>query len=237
MTNAHPTPTPIRLLLVDDHDVTLWGLKQLAEASMRPMTVVGTATTRDALMQHPALAQCDVIVLDLTLQQEDSLTCLPLLTGQSAARVLILTGETDARRHYEAVLRGARGVVVKSEAAATLLRAITQVHDGGTWLDAGLLQSLAERRSQESSAPASSQSNRSRDPLASLTPKERDVVQAIVHHRGSKGLVVAAALGMSEHTLRNHLSVIYSKLGVRGKLELYVFATEHGLRAAEPPLP
>jgi hypothetical protein len=54
-------------------------------------------------------------------------------------------------------------------------------------------------------------------------------VQAVVTHRGAKSLVVADALGMSENTLRNHLSVIYGKLQVKGKLDLYAFAIEHGL--------
>jgi DNA-binding NarL/FixJ family response regulator len=54
-----------------------------------------------------------------------------------------------------------------------------------------------------------------------------------VRHRGAKGIAVADSLGMSEHTLRNHLTVIYSKLGVHGKLNLYVYALEHGL--ASPP--
>jgi DNA-binding CsgD family transcriptional regulator len=66
----------------------------------------------------------------------------------------------------------------------------------------------------------------------SLTPKERQVVGALVQHRGAKSLAVADALGMSEHTLRNHLTVIYSKLGVHGKLNLYVYAIEHGLAPA-----
>jgi hypothetical protein len=57
-------------------------------------------------------------------------------------------------------------------------------------------------------------------------------VQAMVKHGGAKSLTIADALGMSEHTLRNHLTVIYSKLGVQGKLNLYVYALEHGLAHA-----
>ena len=55
-----------------------------------------------------------------------------------------------------------------------------------------------------------------------------------MQHRGAKSFAVADALGMSEHTLRNHLTVIYSKLGVRGKLDLYAFALEHGLASLSP---
>ena len=65
--------------------------------------------------------------------------------------------------------------------------------------------------------------------IASLTPKELDVIAAVVRHRGAKSLILADGLGISEHTLRNHLTAIYQKLQVQGRLELYVYAKEHGL--------
>ena len=73
---------------------------------------------------------------------------------------------------------------------------------------------------------------RDRQRIASLTPREREIVVTMVHCSGAKQLAVADELNMSEHTLRNHLTTIYDKLGVRGRLELHVFSTTHGLGAA-----
>jgi DNA-binding CsgD family transcriptional regulator len=64
--------------------------------------------------------------------------------------------------------------------------------------------------------------------LASLTPREREIVDTLVKMASDKLLVVADTLNMSEHTLRNHLTTIYSKLGVRGRLELHVLVTTTG---------
>lgn len=72
--------------------------------------------------------------------------------------------------------------------------------------------------------------------IATLTPRERQIVSLMTRSVGLKQLAVADELGMSEHTLRNHLTTIYSKLKVRGRLELHVFATDHGLTADDVPV-
>lgn len=226
-------PQPIRVLLADDHAVTLWGLRRLVESTSPRMTVSGTAATSHELLNHPALRHTDVVVLDLSLHDASGLDCLPRLVAEIGVKVVVLTGETDARRHRDAVMRGARGIVVKSQPIDAVLSAIERVHAGEVCLDGALMSMLLG--AVPGVAPASRSA--AEDPQArrihSLTPKERQVVEAVVRHRGAKGIAVADALGMSEHTLRNHLTVIYSKLGVHGKLDLYVYAVEHGL--ASPP--
>lgn len=228
------TPQPIRVLLADDHAVTLWGLRRLVESTGPRMTVSGTAATSHELLNHPALRHTDVVVLDLSLHDASGLDCLPRLVAEIGVKVVVLTGETDARRHRDAVMRGARGIVVKSQPIDAVLSAIERVHAGEVCLDGALMSMLLG--AVPGMAPASRSA--AEDPQArridSLTPKERQVVEAVVRHRGAKGIAVADALGMSEHTLRNHLTVIYSKLGVHGKLDLYVYAVEHGL--ASPPV-
>jgi DNA-binding CsgD family transcriptional regulator len=67
--------------------------------------------------------------------------------------------------------------------------------------------------------------------IASLTARERGIVRVLSQSPSDKLLSVAGRLGMSENTLRNHLTTVYGKLGVRGRLELHVFAAEHGLTA------
>lgn len=218
----------IRVLLADDHAVTLWGLRRLLESAAPRMVVSGTAATAAELMAHPALHETDVVLLDLSLGTTCALECLPQLVAEGL-KVVVLTGDLNAARHRDAVMRGARGVVLKSQSPDAVLDAVERVHAGEVCIDGSLMSMLL------GAVPGVAPNSRSgtQDPearrIGSLTPKERQVIEAIVRHRGAKSLAVADALGMSEHTLRNHLTVIYSKLGVHGKINLYVYAVEHGL--------
>jgi DNA-binding NarL/FixJ family response regulator len=229
---AAPPAAPIRVFLADDHAVTLWGLEQLVNSMQPRMQVVGTAASCADLLAHPAIGDTDVLLLDLGLRDRNAIECVQRLVDNAGVKVVLLTGDLNPAHHREAVLRGARGVVLKSQPTEHILKAIEQVHAGEAWLDRGLMSSLLG----DLTGPQSRRPRRSDDAagrIESLTPKEREVVQAVVAHRGAKSLVVAEVLGMSENTLRNHLSVIYSKLQVKGKLDLYAFAIEHGL--ASPP--
>jgi DNA-binding NarL/FixJ family response regulator len=222
---------PIRVMLADDHAVTLWGLEQLINSLQPRMTVVGKVSSCADLLAHPALAETDVVLLDLGLGDRNAIECLPRLVENAGVKVVVLTGDLDPVHHREAVVRGARGVVIKSQPTEHILDAIEHVYRGEAWLDGALVSSLLGTPPVKAADASrkSRQGNDEDDRIASLTPKERDVVRAVVAHRGAKSLVVADAMGMSEHTLRNHLTVIYSKLRVTGKLALYAFAIERGL--------
>lgn len=237
MTASAPART-IRVLLTDDHALVLWGLRQLIDSAQPRMAVIGTASSARELMEHPALRDTDLVLLDLGLPDGDPVECIRRLTA-SGLKVLVLTGNLNVAQHMEAVKAGARGVVLKSHSTELLLRAIDRVHAGEVWVERALMAQLlgsitgagAAAVSAAAQAPQDERSQR----IASLTPKERQVVQALVQHRGAKSLVVAETLSMSEHTLRNHLTVIYSKLNVHGRLELYAFALEHGLAQHSAP--
>lgn len=218
---------PIRVLVADDHTITLWGLQQLIESAAPQMTVAGTARSLDELLRHPALDDTDVVLLDIDLGGADSLHSVPALVERHGVKIVVLTGDTNLRQHRDAVLRGARGVVLKSDPTGDVLQAIECVHRGEPWIGRALMSELL--CAMPGATPAARPTERRDAGLQSLTPKELQVVKAIVRHRGSKSLVVAESLGMSEHTLRNHLTVIYSKLHVQGKLNLYAYALEHGL--------
>lgn len=230
--NANNNTGPIRVLLADDHTVVLWGLRQLIDSNQPLMRVCGTASNRRELLAHPALAETDVLLLDLGLADGDALDCIRQVSA-AGVKVIVLTGNLNAAQHLQAVMQGARGVVLKSHPTDMLLRAIERVHAGEVWVERALMAQVLGNVSGMAAngtavhAPAVPSEHAQR--IASLTPKERQVVQAVVQHRGAKGLVVAETLGMSEHTLRNHLTVIYSKLNLHGRLDLYAFALEHGL--------
>lgn len=227
-------PQTIRVLLADDHRITLWGLKQLIDSAQPRMEVVGAVTTRDELLAHPALTDADVILLDLDLAGTNAAASLDDLARLTHAQVLVLTAEESIEVHRDAVIKGARGVLHKSVPADQLLRAIEKVAEGEYWLDARLLGQLMGALTGQ--AGTSRRAGAQDDPVASLTVREREIIETMVRLPSAKQLVIALELGMSEHTLRNHLTTIYDKLGVRGRMAMYLFATEHGL-VARPPLP
>ncbi len=221
------TDNPIRVFLVDDHRATLWGLERLIDSAADRMRLVGTATSLAEMRCAAGCREADVIVLDLDLGGENCADSLGELLRELRARVLVLTGARDEESHRRAVLGGARGVVRKEEPVDTLLRAIEKVHEGEVWLNRALIGSVMSALTGGPSAPDDDAPK-----IASLTAKEHEVIRTVLRHKGAKSLVLAADLGISEHTLRNHLTVIYHKLGVRGRLELYLYAKEHGLGAA-----
>jgi two-component system nitrate/nitrite response regulator NarL len=229
-TSAHAALVkPIRVFLTDDHQITLWGLGRLIDASNPLMEVIGTASSLTELLNDETVASADVILLDLDLDGEDALGSLASLRERCPGQVLILTASDDLDQHRRAMVTGARGVLHKSEAAETILRAIEKVHSGEIWLGRALLGEVMGMLSggKAAAAPATADPNAQR--IASLTPRELEIVITMARSAGSKQMAVAEDLGMSEHTLRNHLTTIYNKLGVRGRLELHVFSTAHGL--------
>lgn len=222
-----PSGGLIRVFIAEDHCITLWGLQRLIDAAGPRMQVVGTAASRTELLNHPALAEADVLMLDLDLGGEDTVDAMADLQRRCGGHVLVLTAADDITQHREAVLQGARGVVHKSEPADVILRAIEKVHFGEIWLNRSLLGEVMGRLTGR--LPQAQREDPVQQRIASLTPREGEIVASMISRAGAKQFVIADELGMSEHTLRNHLTTVYSKLQVRSRLELHVFATEHGL--------
>jgi two-component system, NarL family, nitrate/nitrite response regulator NarL len=217
---------PIRVLLVDDHRTMLWGLEKLIDGEMPRMQVVGKATSGAAAIEIAAETLPDVAVLDLDLGGENGAELIPRLVNGRGTRVLIHTGMRDSKLHETSILRGACGLVLKQEPAETLLKAIEKVHQGQLWLD----RATTGRIFLELSNPKREAARDANTPkLEALTARERDVVRQVVLAPGADNQRLAEELQIAEHTLRNHLSRIYDKLGVPNRLELYVYAQRHGL--------
>jgi len=216
----------IRVMLVDDHRIVLWGMERLIEGERPMMEVVATATTCEGAIELAQTSTPDVVVLDVDLLREDKGGTIPALAKSQTTRVLILSGARDGKLHDEAVLRGACGVVRKEAPPSTLLNAIRKVHEGQLWLDRATTGRLFVELSKQKSEPVNDPEKRK---LASLTSREAEVVRTLVTKPGADNRKLADSLNMGEHTLRNHLSRIYDKLGVPNRLELYVFAQRHGL--------
>jgi len=218
--------SPIRVFIIDDHRSILWGLERLIESGAPPMRVVGTAVSCAEALSALDAATPDVVLLDLDLGKENGVDEIPKLTARTNARILILTGVRDESMHDKAVLAGASGVVMKEASAETILTAIEKVHEGQLWLDRVATGRIFFEFSRENAAQAT---DPERTKITSLTEREREIVAVAALHAGANAKSIADMLKISEHTLRNHLTSIYSKLEVANRLELFAYAHKHGL--------
>ena len=219
-----PIPLPIRILLIEDHEMVRTALRMCLEGGPK-LRVVGEAANQSDALAVAAREQPDVILLDLNLDGSSGLALLPeLLATVSSARVLLLTGVSDPALLRQAVNLGARGLVLKGQNIDMLLQAIEKVHLGEVWLDPSLIATVLSDRPR---AQGGTQSNPEAATTATLSPRERQVITLV--GEGLRNKEIARRLCISESTVRHHLSSIFSKLGVAERLELVIYAYRHGL--------
>lgn len=206
------------LYVIEDHAVVREGLRMLLQAT-GGMRVAGTAASASEALRDLRRSPPDVVLLDLDLGDEDGLEFLPRIQAAAPdARVLILTALRDPGRDEAAFRAGARGFVHKDSSADVVLRAVRAVASGELWFEPRILRAGARGAPGKHGAPQA---------FASLTDRERDIVRLI--GEGLRNEEIARRLGITEKTVRNHLTAVFDKLGVSGRLELAVFAYRQGL--------
>jgi DNA-binding NarL/FixJ family response regulator len=220
------TEMTIRVLLIDDHRSVLWGLEKLIDSQHPKMQVIGKFTSFAEASTEVEGLQPDIILLDLDLGVEHGIDVIPRLIQITKAKILILTGSRDTSMHDKAIIAGAKGILEKENSAETILTAIQQVHEGQLWMDQArmgrIIQELSRTKSVEENNPE-------RKKIESLTQRERKIILATTSRAGATGSDVAKVLHISESTLRNHLSSIYTKLELTNRLELWDYAHKNGL--------
>jgi len=218
----YQSETAIRILLVDDHQIFLAGLRLLIEKEP-DMIVVGTASNRAealALMQeHP-----DIVLLDLDLGNESGIDFLPqLIEPEEPPRVIIVTGVPDPELHLRAVRLGALGVVLKLDSAGSLVKAIRKVHGGEMWLNRPMISTVMTELIHARAKKMDSEALK----IAELTVREREVIALVAE--GMRNKQIGERLFISEKTVRHYLTSVFDKLGVADRLALMIYAFQHGL--------
>jgi DNA-binding NarL/FixJ family response regulator len=220
------TDKTIRVLLIDDHRSVLWGLEKLIESQYPRMQVIGKFTSFAEASTELEKLQPDIVLLDLDLGVEHGIDVIPRMIPLTKAKILILTGSRDTAMHDKAIIAGAKGILEKENSAELILTAIQQVHEGQLWMDQArmgrIIQELSKKKSDEEKSPE-------RKKIDSLTQRERKIILAVTTRAGATGSDVAKVLHISESTLRNHLSSIYTKLELSNRLELWDYAYKNGL--------
>jgi len=213
----------IRLLLVHDNQLVAWALEKLAESPGSGLEVVGKIDNAGGALQAARQLRPDVVLVGLGLGNP-ALNLIPRLVKLRQLRVIALANIHDEQLSDRAVIGGARGLLHQEDSVGTIVKAISKVHSGELWLDRATSGRIFGMLTQDD-APVDPDSAK----IASLTLRERNIIVALGRAASARHRVIADLLGMSEHTLRNHLSKIYSKLDLTGHFDLYLYARRHGL--------
>ncbi|MET8582347.1 response regulator transcription factor [Streptomyces collinus] len=218
-TRTYNEQEPIRVFLLDDHEVVRRGLADLLDAEP-DIRVVGDADTAEhALARGPALRP-HVAVLDVRLPDGDGISvCRELRDRMPELACLMLTSFDDEEALLDAILAGASGYVLKQIKGSDLVSAVRTVASGQSMLDpattARLMRSLrADADRAQPSQPAE---------LAGLSPRERHILTLIGD--GLTNREIGKRLYLSEKTVKNHISRLLAKLGVQRRVQAAVLAS------------
>lgn len=206
-----------RVLLADDHRLVAEGVKSLLAADFE---LVGVVEDGCALVAAAQTLQPDVIVADISMPRLNGLDALAHLRQDNPqVRVVFLTMHQDvvyARRALEA---GALGYVLKHSAPAELIAAIRAALEGKTYLTPALAGEVVQSLKTD---PANA-----RDPVAALTPRQREILRLLAEGRSAKE--IGAALAISARTVEFHKYQMMEALGLHTSAELVHFALKHGI--------
>jgi DNA-binding NarL/FixJ family response regulator len=210
---------PVRVLLADDHPILRAGLRKLLE-SEPGFVVAGEVGDGRAAIDLARTVPADLMLLDLAMPTVGGLDVLRELSKQeSSLRVVVLTASIDPEQVTAVLKLGARGVLMKSAATELLFTCARRVMAGEYWVGsetmAGLVQALGADAPRDRLLPFG------------LTARELEVLALVAD--GAPNREIADRLGISEQTVKHHLTRIFDKTGQSSRVELVLFAQRHNL--------
>jgi DNA-binding NarL/FixJ family response regulator len=205
----------IRVAVADDHGVVRDGLAGVID-SQGDMELAGTAADGAEAVELCRSTKPDVVLMDLEMPVLDGIEATRTIVAESpGTAVLVLTSFSDRRRITGALGAGAVGYLLKDASADEVLRGIRTAAEGGSPLDPRAARSLLEAKN----AP---------DPLADLSPREREVLALLVD--GMPNKLIALRLGISEKTVKSHLTNVFRRIGVTDRVQAVLWVERQGLR-------
>jgi NarL family two-component system response regulator LiaR len=212
------TPTPIRVLVVDDHPVVRQGLGALL-AECEDMNVVGEAANGREAIRQAEVTQPDVILMDLIMPEMGGIEAIQrILSGQPKVHILVITSYGGDDLVFPAIQAGAHGFLLKDSGAGPLAQAIRQVHRG----EPALHPDVARKLMQEIKEPAPEKPTP--DPL---TAREVETLSLLAS--GLENPEIAERLTVAEVTVRSYISRILDKLHLANRVQATLYALREGL--------
>jgi DNA-binding NarL/FixJ family response regulator len=214
-------PSVVRVLIADDHALFREGLRKVLGASKDIDVVGGAQSGEEALDMVERLAP-DVVLLDVRMPGMSGIEAARVIRATSPrTRVIILTVHADEEFLFEAIKAGAMGYLLKDASSDELLRAIRLVAQGEGLLPpamaAKVFKEFARVTASHDLSPV----------VTPLTARETEILQHVAAGRANKE--IARALGISERTVKNHLSNVMEKLHVNSRTQAAVYALRNGL--------
>jgi len=210
----------IHVMLVHASRVIRTAIGNLIDLQQGFRVVAAAASVKEAIEYLTQTSPvCELILIDGSIVQPGSIA--ELIAVSSAKVVMLSECETDGSLD-ECIKEGARGVIGVDADVEHFVKALTKVHEGEYWLNRQATSRILSTLGQPPKELSPEQVK-----INSLTAKEKLVVQAVLQGNGQTLHNTAQDLKISENTLRNHLTSIYSKLGLVNRTELFIFAQQH----------
>jgi len=214
--------TPIRVLIVDDHEIVRKGIRALL-TTKRDIQVVGEARDGFEAVDQAQTLQPDVILMDLMMPKMNGIEATRQITaGQSSGRVLVLTSFAADEQVFPAIKAGALGYLLKDSGPQELIQAIRQVFQGEPSLD----PSVARKVLSELSTPP--QKPLTPDPL---TTREMEILRLVA--QGMSNKEIAGNLVIAEETVHTHVSNILNKLHLASRTQAALYALKEGIASVD----
>lgn len=208
----------IRLVIADDHLMILEGLEQLFRRD-REFEVLATCSTGEQALNAIREHEPDVAVLDVNMPNGNGISVLRRTRVEvPKTKIVLLTATLADDEAVEAVQAGVHGVVLKESAAVMLVDTVRRVAAGTRVIDPTVANRALSRMMQRNEAQVLAEA---------LSPREREIVAMV--SAGMRNKEIASRLSISEGTVKTHLHTIYRKLNIDGRVELAVYAVDHGL--------
>jgi DNA-binding NarL/FixJ family response regulator len=213
----------IAVVLVDDQPLVRAGLERILSAQ-EGFDVVAQCADGEAALAALQTTNADVVLMDVRMRGMDGIEATRRIRELDGPPVLVLTTFDDDEVLWGAIEAGAAGFVLKEASAEDLMAATRAVASGGAWLDPAVTPRVLEV-TRATGLPH----RREVEKATTLTDRELDVLRHMA--TGQSNAEIAAALFVSEATVKTHVGSIFSKLGVRDRAGAIVFAYQHGLVA------
>lgn len=219
--------TSIRLLLADDHRHAREGMRTIV-SSVPDFVVVGEAASGEEALLLTEKLSPDLILMDINMPGMGGLEAVKVIkSAYPRVKIIMVTVSDDVSHLFEALKKGAQGYLLKNLNPSAWRDYLRAVAVDEAPLNPELAMSILREFADRKTVPASPSKEKERDGGGGLTPREKEILQEV--SRGNTNREVAASMGLSEHTVKNHLKNILQKLHLDNRVQLTRYAYEKGM--------